>query len=262
MGILTIKGQNRTITEGSMNEKLDVMIGQMIMVGFRGMEVNCDSTIIKHIRKYHIGGVWIVDNENPVDKSKGNIQSAKQLKKLTADLYAAADILPLISIDAEGGRVIRLKETYGFPKTYSAQYVGEKDDLEFTRSHSEKIAELLSYNGINLNLAPVVDLFINPNNPALGGKERCYSDDPEKVLMHARQVIKVHHENNILCCLKHFPGHGCSTEDTHIGFVDVTKCWRKTELYPYEKLIKEDLADCILTAHIYNKNFDADYPAT
>lgn len=245
-----------------MIKDLELKIGQMIMAGFRGTKADSESPIVRIIKKYNPGGVWIVDNENPLGESIGNIASRGQLRQLTYDLQNAAEVPLLISIDAEGGRVIRLKEIYGFPATYSARYLGEKDDPELTREQNRVISGILKDTGVNLNLAPVVDLFINPANPALGGKERCFSADPEKVTAHARSVIEAHHEKNILCCLKHFPGHGSSTEDTHIGYVDVSNTWTEKELIPYQKLIDENLADIILTAHIYNRNLDPDYPAT
>lgn len=241
---------------------LDVMIGQMIMTGFRGTEVNENSSIIKQIQRFHPGGVWLVDNENPMGENIGNISSPEQLKKLVSELQSFSQIPLLVSIDAEGGRVIRLKEIYGFPQTYTAKHVGEKDNILFTRDQALMIAQELRQAGINLNLSPVVDLYINPYNTALGGKERCYSTDPYKVYSNAREIILVHHEKNVLCCLKHFPGHGSSANDTHIGFVDVSNTWSEKELFPFKQLINEGLADAILTAHIFNRHLDENFPAT
>lgn len=245
-----------------MIQDFDVKIGQMIMVGFRGTEAGKDSQIIKFIKEFHLGGVWLVDNENPMGETLGNISSPEQLKKLTGELQSASDIPLLISIDAEGGKVIRLKEKYGFPKTYSAKEIGEKDDSQFTKEQYTLISGRLKESGVNMNLAPVIDLFINPDNPALGGKDRCLSADPAKVAVHARMIIEALHSNNVFCCLKHFPGHGSSTEDTHIGCVDVSKTWTSNELIPYQQLIKDGIVDAVLTAHIFNEHLDKDYPAT
>lgn len=245
-----------------MSFSLDYKIGQMVMIGFRGTVANPDSPIIKVIRDHHLGGVWLTDNESPMGHTLGNIRSPAQLKKLMSDLQSAARLPLLIAIDAEGGQVIRLKEKYGFPKTHSASYLGQKNDLDLTFRQSQQMAQVLKEAGINFNFAPVLDLNRNPQNPALSKKERCYSAEAGIVLRHARKVIEAHHELGILCCLKHFPGHGSSAQDTHEGMVDVSESWQEDELIPYQGLIRLGLADGILTAHIFNRNFDPEYPAT
>ena len=124
------------------------------------------------------------------------------------------------------------------------------------------MASTLSELGINLNFAPVVDLNRNPENPIIAKKERSFSQNPEVVISHAKQFIKAHAESGILTCIKHFPGHGSSASDSHLGFVDVTQTWSDIELLPYKKLISEDNVDCIMTAHVFNHNIDPSYPAT
>lgn len=116
--------------------------------------------------------------------------------------------------------------------------------------------------GINLNLAPVVDLNNNPTNPIIGKIGRSFSSAPDTVCAHASTWITEHRKENILSCLKHFPGHGSSKEDSHLGFVDITDSWDETELIPYENLIADGFADAIMVGHLYNKSFDPDYPAT
>jgi len=245
-----------------MDYSLDQKIGQMVMVGFRGTEVHKDSPIIEAIRNGHLGGVWLTDKDSPMGETIGNIKSAQQLKKLIVDLRSAAQVPLIVSIDAEGGQVVRLKEKYGFPKTFSAFYLGQKNDLQLTYSQSRQIAEILSELGINFNFSPVLDLNRNPDNPALSLKERCYSDDPEIVWQHALKVIEAHHEKGIKCCLKHFPGHGSARHDSHVGFVDVTDTWSTDEISVYQKFIERGLADAVLTAHVFHKQFDDRYPAT
>jgi beta-N-acetylhexosaminidase len=75
-------------------------------------------------------------------------------------------------------------------------------------------------------------------------------------------VIEELHKQSLYTTLKHFPGHGSSTSDSHQGFVDVTNTWSAIELIPYENIINAGAADFIMTAHIFNSNWDADYPAT
>lgn len=241
-----------------MNYSLDYKIGQMVMTGFSGANFNEDSPIFKAVKDFQLGNIWLSD----MSSKKGNIESPEQLKNLVSNLNALAAYPLLISIDAEGGQVIRLKEEYGFPATYSAWTLGQKNDPGFTFSESRKIAKRLRSLGINLNLTPVIDLKINPFNPSLAEKERCFSDDPEIVYTHAREVIEAHHEQGILCCLKHFPGHGSTAEDSHLGFVDASATWRRTELEPYVKLLKDNLVDAIISAHIMIKQFDDTHPAS
>jgi len=82
------------------------------------------------------------------------------------------------------------------------------------------------------------------------------------VTKHAIEVIKAHHARGILTTLKHFPGHGSSKNDSHLGFVDVTKTWSPMELEPYEKIIAAGLSDTVMTAHIFNSKLDTSLPAT
>lgn len=241
---------------------LDVKIGQMLKIGFRGTEIADTNHIVRDIEKYHLGGVVLFDYDVPRDTAYRNVKSPEQLKKLVDDLKRLAEIPLLVSIDQEGGRVARLKPKYGFPETVSAQYLGELDNPDSTRYYARKTAQTLSELGINVNLAPVVDVNVNPNNPIIGGIERSFSADPQKVAEHAAIYIKALHEENILMVLKHFPGHGSSEEDSHLGVVDVTDTWSKQELLPYRKLIESGVADAVMTAHIFNTTIDSDYPAT
>lgn len=241
---------------------LDQKIGQMIITGFRGTEVNQNSDVLRWIREYHLGNLWLVDNDSPMAETIGNIESPEQLKILTKDLQLYGNNSLLLAIDAEGGEVIRLKKKYGFPQIPSAYHFGQHDNLQLTRSNAELIASLLKDSGININFSPVVDLNSSPDCPVIGKRGRSFSNDPEKVFIHAREFILAHHEKSIATCLKHFPGHGSSLGDTHEGFVDVSNSWSEAELIPFKMLIGEGLVDSIMTAHIYNSSLDKKYPAT
>ncbi len=243
-----------------MTHSLDEKIGQMIIVGFSGSEAG--QKILHKITANHIGGVWLSDQQSPMGNIKTNIQAPQQVKNLITELQSAATIPLFTTIDAEGGKIIRLKKEFGFPATLSPKELGNKDDPAFTYKKSQELAKLLKDLGFNFNFAPVVDLNIASNNPALCGKNRCFSRDPGSVYQHARAFIKSHREKNILCCLKHFPGHGSTPEDTHNDWVDASDCWQEEELIPYKKLIKDNLADSILAAHLVIDYFDPHYPAS
>ncbi len=240
---------------------LDFKIGQMLMIGFRGFDLN-NNPIVQELRDLHIGAVVLFDYDVPTQKSERNIQSPQQLRALTEALQKTAPTRLLIAIDQEGGRVARLKERYGFPPSVSPQALGAQNDLAQTRNAAETTAQTLAAHGINLNLAPAVDLNINPENPIIGKIERSFSADPTIVTNHARAVIEAHHQFGVLTTLKHFPGHGSSKDDSHLGFVDVTQTWTRAELEPFARLIAAGQADAIMTAHVFNANLDPEFPAT
>jgi beta-N-acetylhexosaminidase len=241
---------------------LEAKIGQMLMVGFRGLEVTLDHPIVQDILECHLGGVVLFDYDVPTRTPLRNIESPAQVKALVRQLQAFSTQPLLVAIDQEGGQIRRLKEIFGFPVTVSAQYLGEMNDLPLTYEHATAMAQTLAELGINLNLAPVVDLNINPANPIIGRYERSFSANPDIVTAHALGFIRAHHKQGILCTLKHFPGHGSSTEDSHLGLVDITASWSRTELEPYANIVEAGEADAIMTAHVFNANLDRDYPAT
>lgn len=243
-------------------DDLDVKIGQMIMVGFRGLTVAQGSAITEDISRRHIGGVILFDYDVPAKSAVRNIESPEQLKRLIVDLQRVATMPLLIAIDQEGGMVSRLNETHGFPPSVSAQYLGALDDIAITRRHARQTAATLAEMGINLNLAPVVDLSVNPDNPVIGRLQRSFSDRPHVVIRHATAMIDAFHNYGILSAIKHFPGHGSSTGDSHEGFVDVSATWTPRELIPFEALGESGRCDMVMTAHIYNKNLDPSWPAT
>jgi len=241
---------------------LEVKIGQMLMVGFRGLKVSDDHPIVQDIRDRHLGGVVLFDYDVPTKTPVRNIESPAQVKALAEALQSVSATPLLVAIDYEGGIITRLKEKYSFPPTISHQYLGEVNNLRFTHQEASKMAKTLAELGINLNLAPVVDVNTNPDNPIIAKYERSFSADPEIVTEQALGFIKAHHEQGVLCTLKHFPGHGSSTGDSHLGVVDVTDTWSRIELEPYTNIIKAGQADVIMTAHVFDANLDPEYPAT
>jgi len=241
---------------------LDRMIGEMIILGFRGTEVSDSSKIVNDINEYNIGGVILFDYDVPSKSFPRNIVDPKQTKKLIEDLKKLTRSDLFIAVDAEGGRVNRLKAKYGFMQIESPGAMGESDPQNTFLKVSPLGLEL-DYLGFNLNFAPVVDVNINKDNPVIGHLERSFSDDPEKVYQHAGYFIDAMHEYNIITAIKHFPGHGSSTEDSHLGLVDVTHTYNEeVELFPFKKLIEDGKTDIIMTAHIMNTNIDPDNPAT
>ncbi|MBI9067404.1 MAG: glycoside hydrolase family 3 protein [Salinivirgaceae bacterium] len=237
-------------------------IGQMIMLGFSDTLVSDESSIVKDIQNYNIGGVIIYEYDAVKKARPRNITSIHQLKKLTIQLQSYSKTPLFIGIDEEGGSVSRLKERYGFKPTKSAQNLGEIDNVDSTRFYAERIANSCKMVGVNLNFAPVVDVNVNPDCPVIGGIKRSFSSDAEKVVKHSSIYIEAHLKNQVWTSLKHFPGHGSATSDSHLGFTDVSDSWTRMELKPYEILIQNNLCPMIMTAHVFNKNLDSKYPAT
>ncbi|TKJ28793.1 MAG: glycoside hydrolase family 3 [Chloroflexi bacterium B3_Chlor] len=239
---------------------LDVEIGQMLMVGFRGFDVSDDHPVVRDVQD-RLGGVVLFDYDVPSRRAVRNIESPAQVEVLVEGLKGFSAAPLLVALDHEGGLVTRLKEGYGFPPTVSHQYLGETNDLARTREQASMMARTLAELGINLNLAPVVDLNTNRDNPAIAAYGRSFSADPDVVTEHALEFIRAHHEQGVLCTLKHFPGHGSSTADSHRGLTDVTDTWSRIELEPYRNVIEVGDAYAIMTAHVFNANLDPERPA-
>ena len=129
---------------------------------------------------------------------------------------------------------------------------------------AENMAKTLNESGFNLNFAPVLDVNLNVDNPIIGKKERSFSGNPERVYQYASVFAHQLLKQNVQCVYKHFPGHGSSTLDSHLDFVDVTETWQDSELIPYKQLLKTaDSCNMIMTAHIVNRKLDdSGYPAT
>jgi beta-N-acetylhexosaminidase len=234
---------------------LDKKIGQMIMIGFRGTELTHNNKLLKkHIANGNIGGVIILPY---------NIRSKPQLNSLISEIKMINCKYPLlIAIDQEGGKVSRLNKSNGFCDFPSAKDVAENYTLSDAYMFYKEMALILKETGINLNLAPVVDLNINPVSPAIGKLGRSFSKDPKITVCYASEFIKAHSDVGTYTAIKHFPGHGSSLHDSHEGHTDVTKTWQQVELEPYRALLANNTIDAVMTAHIFNTNLDCKYPAS
>jgi beta-N-acetylhexosaminidase len=238
-------------------------IGQMLLAGFRGFQISNLHPIARDLAERNLGGVILYDQDTADPTRPGrNIQSRRQVKALVKSLQRRARTPLLIAIDQEGGQVNRLKTAYGFAETISHQELGTINRPEQTFAHAERTALTLLDLGINLNLAPVVDLMAGPDNPIIAGQRRSFSADPSIAARHALEFARAHRRHGIMTCAKHFPGHGSARGDTHLGVVDVTKYWTEQELIPFQRLIQAKLCDVIMTAHVFNARLDPDRPAT
>jgi beta-N-acetylhexosaminidase len=234
-------------------------IARMLVVGFRGFQVRAADPIARAIAD-GLGGVILFDRDRHV--SSRNIESPEQLAALTASLRAAAPGSLIIAIDQEGGRVSRLEPARGFPATRSQAAIGATGDPDVAFEVGRAIGATMAAAGIDLDLAPVVDLDVNPTNPAVGALGRSFSTDPAIVAAMAEAEIRGLHDRGIKAAIKHFPGLGSARANTDLDDVDVTGTWSEAELKPFEKLIALGLPDAVMVGHMVNDRFDPGVPAS
>ena len=209
----------------------------------------------KNIKEYPVGGVILFG---------GNISSKNQLKKFNARLKADCKIPPLIAVDEEGGRVTRLAATKSLQikNVGSMESIGKSKNPEDAEKAGEYIGKYLYKYGFNWDFAPVTDVNTNPENIVIG--DRAFGSDPYLVAEMAGAYLDGLHKGKIKGCIKHFPGHGDTKDDTHDDFVAVYKSWeqlKKEELIPFEKNFSK--ADSIMIAHVTVKNVtDDNLPAS
>ncbi|MBO6534878.1 MAG: glycoside hydrolase family 3 protein [Balneolaceae bacterium] len=240
----------------------DQELGQLLVIGFKGTEINTESPIVQNLKKYNIGGVILTDIDDATGATGRNIVDANQLLKLSSALVAYSQNPPIIAIDQEGGNVSRLKQEYGFPPTKSAEYLGRIDNPDSTLYYARSIAQEFMVVGVNTNFAPVVDVNLNPDNPDIGALERSFSSNPNKVVEHAGYVLDEFDKEGILSVIKHFPGQGSATNATYKGIPDITNTWQRNELQPFKELIENRTIHAVMAGHLYNANIDSMWPAT
>jgi beta-N-acetylhexosaminidase len=245
-------GGDEAETPRGADERLDAMIGQMIMVGFLGSSER-DAGVVAvrdQLAKGIVGGVILYPE---------NIGSPDRLRALTALFREAKPSpIPLIAVDQEGGKVQRLTRRNGHIYFPSAHSVGQNPSFASEESAVRlyaSMAEQLAQAGINLNFGPVVDLNTNPANPVIGARNRSFGADPSTVTARARAFITAHREAGIVTVAKHFPGHGSSKVDSHKALADVSETWQEIELEPYRALAKEGLLDGVMLGHLYHPRF-------
>jgi beta-N-acetylhexosaminidase len=240
---------------------LEAKIARLLVVGFRGLTVDEAGPVADAIAAEGLGGV-ILFSRDQLTGGPRNVASPEQVRRLVADLRALApDRALLVAIDQEGGRVARLTPEFGFPAVAGEAEIGEKSEGAVT-TWATGIASTLADAGINLKLAPVVDLDVNPDNPAIGALGRAFSADPAVVTRDATIEIQAHRAAGVRTALKHFPGLGSASTNTDFGVADVTKTWTRRELDPYRDLIASGSVDAVMVGHVVNGQLDPDAPAS
>lgn len=231
---------------------LEEKIGQMIVAGVEGTEIDTDISGL--ISKDKIGGIILyADN---ISGLKGMVSLVNNLKRANKDNATPL----LISIDQEGGKVNRMpKEFAALP---SNKRVGATNDPSLAAKMGKLLAEQLKATGFNMNFAPVLDVNSNPNNPVIGS--RSFGASADLVTRMGIAEMEGIRDANIIPVVKHFPGHGDTSVDSHIELPIVNKTkdqLAKLEWLPFQAAIEQG-TDAIMVAHILFPKIDPDKPAS
>ncbi len=234
----TIKG---ILTDMTTEEK----IGQMLMMDFRKNPDGTGMTVLsedvkKKIAQYHLGGVILFAE---------NLDTAAQTKQLTSDMQQAAEIPLLIGIDEEGGVVSRLNQSQ-IPHVIVPQAAQMQGDLTQAAQAGRQIGTVLSDLGINMDFAPVVDVYTNAQNTVIG--TRAYGTEPDVVGDMGAAFANALEDAGVQAVAKHFPGHGDTVTDSHDGMAvsnhDLERL-RMVEFPPFQRLVDEGLR-VVMVGHI------------
>jgi len=234
------------------DEALRRKIAQMVVVGFNGTTV-VDSLRVD-LSQRNLGGVILLGR---------NCVSPAQIQQLNSQVRSLATTPPLIAVDQEGGVVARLNQNNGYAATQTAYTLGTVwNSADSTAVQAARMASWLSSGGFSTNFAPVVDVNVNPSSPGIGQYGRSFSRIPLTVANHARRFIDEFHAQHVMTTLKHFPGHGSATSDSHFSLPDITNTWADSELVPYRELLATNSVDIVMTGHLYNAHIDSVYPSS
>ena len=234
------------------DEVLRRKIAQMVVVGFNGTTL--DDSVRVDLSNRNLGGVILLGR---------NCVSPAQIQQLNTQVRNFAQTPPLIAVDQEGGVVARLNQNNGFAATERAYTLGTIwNSIDSTGVQAARMASWLSTSGFTTNFAPVVDVNVNPASPGIGQYGRSFSRLPLTVTNHARRFVDEFHAQHVMTTLKHFPGHGSATSDSHFSLPDITHTWADSELIPYRELIGTSDVDIVMTGHLYNGTIDTVFPTS
>ncbi|HVJ94946.1 MAG TPA: beta-N-acetylhexosaminidase [Labilithrix sp.] len=238
-----------------MAEPLAELCGQILVVGLGSTELSTSER--RALERGERGGV-VLFKRNLV----GGVAGPAELSRLTHSIREAAprEQPPLVAIDQEGGRVVRIgPPALALPPM---RRIGDLDDVELATRLAEAQARELSALGITISFAPVADIHTRPENPIIG--DRAFAETPEGVIRFARAWARGLCRGDVLSCLKHFPGHGDTTVDSHLELPRVERAREeltRIELAPFRELARDSAVHSMMTAHVVYPALDAS-PAT
>lgn len=231
-------------------EDAERALGELFITGFKGTSLGDDTSAF--LSQAGIGGVILFAH---------NYQSPEQVAQLIQEVQDCRGDLPFwISVDYEGGRVQRFKQ--GFTIFPPAAQVGALPSAKTIFDVYDLMAKELRAVGVNLNFFPSADINSNPQNPVIG--DRSFGETADQVSHAVTAAVRGHLVNNVQVCVKHFPGHGDTREDSHFALprVDTSlEALKDRELKPFSKAFKSRCS-FVMTAHIVNPHLDPDRPAT
>ncbi|MGN0282080.1 MAG: glycoside hydrolase family 3 protein [Prevotella sp.] len=249
--------------ESSVEEELSKMtlrekVGQMFFVRPESLDTTIHWTSTTELPQYKTQAVNIVMNDVNKDYPVGgiilfahNIDNETQLSDYVSQirkLYGS----PLLCIDEEGGRVARIANNPNFnvPKYESMAAIGDTGDPANAYNASNTIGKYLKAYGFDIDFAPVADVNTNPDNIVIGA--RAFSSDPQIAAPMVVNYLQGLRDAGITGCLKHFPGHGDTHADSHLGFAETRKTWEEMlecEMITFKAGIAAG-AQLVMTAHI------------
>lgn len=240
------------IEEQIKNMTLNEKIGQMVMVGLNGYAIDDGARMM--IESYYVGGFVLFGH---------NIESSEQLLNLINSLKKSnsKNKTPLfLSVDEEGGRVSRMPDE--FKKLPANKTIAKVNSVEFSYKIGSILAEEVKSFGFNMNFAPVLDINSNPQNPVIG--DRSFGSDEKIVSELGIQTMKGIQAGGIIPVIKHFPGHGDTSIDSHVDLPSLDNDMdrlKSFELVPFKGAIQNQ-ADAVMVAHILLNKIDPQNPAS
>ena len=231
-------------------------LGELFVLGFRGLTL--PAWLREFADAYGLGGVVLFDYDVATRTRARNISSPSQLQELCAELASLAT-RPLICIDQEGGRVRRLQEECGFQPYPAAAEFNTLPEPEKLSCTQRSFAEMRAL-GLHYNLAPVIDINSNPDNPDIGHQQRAWSACAQEIEHNALLIGQVARAVNLGLCIKHFPGIGGSAVNSHAEVMDLTLNDAQLELF--YRCAPNMHGEALLLSHGYVKQWDTTRPVS
>ncbi len=244
------------------SRRAEQLAGGLLAVGIRGAGPGAFEQDLDACAQAGARTIVLFDRDARSGKQR-NIECPAQLRTLTDAVRQRLGAEALLLVDQEGGAVARLSPEKGFPPLPAAT-VWAQLPAPRREALARASAQALRDAGIDVNLAPCVDVAAERANTVVVQNGRCFSDDPAVVADRAAQWIRVHWECGLLSCVKHFPGHGSSLEDSHEQLADVTGRFDAArDLAPFRKLLQGERPPAmVMTGHLLDRDVDPHLPAS